>query len=51
MSLFDLAGLKENLKKITEQMEAGGFWDGHEQAQKVLKEKISLDTMLADNPA
>lgn len=51
MSLFDLAGLKENLKKITEQMEAGGFWDDHEQAQKVLKEKKSLDTKIDEYTA
>ncbi len=46
MSPFDLAGLKESLGNITAQMEAEGFWDDHEQAQKLLKEKKRVETKI-----
>ena len=40
VSPFDLAGLDKTIKEIQEKMEAEGFWDDHEAAQKLLKEKI-----------
>lgn len=39
MSLFDLAGLKERLEELEVETQIDGFWDNHETAQKVLKEK------------
>ena len=48
MSHFDLAGLKESLENITEQMEDEGFWNDHEQAQKLLKEKKRIETKLGE---
>lgn len=48
MSLFDLSGIKESLKDITSQMEAEDFWNDHEQAQKLLKEKKQLDSKLKE---
>lgn len=46
MSPFDLAGLKETLKDITARMESEGFWDNHEEAQKLLKEKKGIETKI-----
>ncbi len=46
MSPFDLSGLTEGLKDIVAQMEADGFWDDHEKAQKILKEKKRLETKI-----
>ena len=44
MSLFDLQGLTETLEEIKTKMEIEGFWDDHESAQKLLKEKKRLET-------
>ncbi|MDD2215551.1 MAG: peptide chain release factor 2 [Eubacteriales bacterium] len=41
---LDLAGLKNRLKEINEKMEAEGFWDDHENAQKLLKIKKQIET-------
>lgn len=41
--LFDLADLISKLEEITKQTEQEGFWDDHQAAQKVLKEKKSID--------
>ncbi len=46
MSLFDLVGLKESLSIIDKKMGANGFWDDHEKAKKLLKEKKSLESKL-----
>ena len=43
MTLFDLAGLEAQLKKMEEESQREGFWNDHESAQKLLKEKKSLD--------
>jgi len=48
VSPFDLSGLKESLGNITEQMEAEGFWNDHEQAQKLLKEKKRIETKISE---
>ncbi|MDD2484685.1 MAG: peptide chain release factor 2, partial [Eubacteriales bacterium] len=44
MSPFDLAGLEAKLDIINSTMEAEGFWDDHEKAHKLLKEKKQHDT-------
>lgn len=46
MSLFDFAGLTEKLKEINSTTEEDGFWNDHEKAQKLLKEKKSIETKL-----
>lgn len=46
MSPFDFDGLKEKLTKINKITEEDGFWDNHEKAQKLLKEKKSLETKI-----
>jgi len=43
VSPFDLAGLEKRLNEINKETEADGFWDDHERAQKLLKEKKSLE--------
>ena len=43
MSPFDLAGLKARLEQIDGETQKDGFWDDHEAAQKLLKEKKSLE--------
>ena len=40
MSPFDLAGLREQLEKLDKKTQADGFWDDHENAQKVMKESV-----------
>jgi peptide chain release factor 2 len=44
VSPFDLQGLTETLEEIKTKMEIEGFWDDHEEAQKLLKEKKRLET-------
>lgn len=44
MSPFDLAGLEATLATINQTMEQEGFWDDHEKAHKLLKEKKQIDT-------
>lgn len=43
MTLFDLAGLEAQLRKMEEESHREDFWNDHEAAQKLLKEKKSLD--------
>jgi peptide chain release factor 2 len=44
VSLFDLAGLNERISEIEGISHKDGFWDDHESAQKLLKEKKRLDS-------
>ena len=44
MSPFDLAGLVKKLEEINAEMEKEGFWDDHEKAHKLLKEKKQVET-------
>lgn len=46
MSPFDVAGLKERLAQINKTTEEDGFWDDHEKAQKILKEKKSVESKI-----
>ena len=43
MTLFDLAGLEAQLRKMEEESHREDFWNDHEAAQKLLKEKKYLD--------
>ncbi len=40
---FDLAGIEKRLNEINAECEKPGFWDDHESANKLLKEKKSLE--------
>ncbi len=46
MSPFDVAGLTERLSQINKTTEEDGFWDDHEKAQKLLKEKKSIESKI-----
>lgn len=46
MSPFDPAGLEERLEKIQNEMSESGFWDEPEAAQKLMKEKKSVEDKL-----
>ena len=46
MSPFDLAGLNNKLEEINKNTEQEGFWDDHQKAQKILKEKKSLESRI-----
>lgn len=46
MSPFDVAGLRERLDQINKTTEEDGFWDDHENAQKLLKEKKSVESKI-----
>lgn len=46
MSPFDPAGLEERLEKIEKEMNKSGFWDEPEAAQKLMKEKKSVEDKL-----
>lgn len=46
MSPFDPAGLEERLEKIENEMNKSGFWDEPEAAQKLMKEKKSVEDKL-----
>lgn len=46
MSPFDPAGLEERLEKIENKMSESGFWDEPEAAQKLMKEKKSVEDKL-----
>ncbi len=46
MNLFDVSGIKAKLEEIEKETSAEGFWEDHEKAQKLLKEKKSLETKL-----
>ena len=43
MSLFDLAHLEQRLEDIEQETRIDGFWENHETAQKLLKEKKTLE--------
>jgi peptide chain release factor 2 len=46
VTLFDPASLEKELTKINEQTENKDFWDDHESAQKLLKEKKAIENKL-----
>lgn len=46
MSPFDLAGLREALQELDTKTQEAGFWDDHENAQKVMKEKKSIENKI-----
>ncbi len=46
MSPFDLAGLRDKLEKINYEVENPDFWNNPEAAQKLLKNKKSLETKI-----
>lgn len=46
--LFDLAGLNNKLEEINGQIEAEDFWNDHEAAQAVLKEKKQIETKVSE---
>lgn len=48
MSPFDVAGLTERLSQINKTTEEDGFWDDHENAQKLLKEKKSVEQKIEE---
>lgn len=46
MNLFDLANLREKRDELNMKVEIEGFWDDHEAAQKLLKEKKGIETKI-----
>lgn len=44
MTLFDLPETVNQLEKINKQTEEASFWDDHQEAQKLLKEKKALES-------
>jgi peptide chain release factor 2 len=48
VSPFDLARLKSEADIISKKMEAEGFWDDHEAAQKLMQEKKRIDGKISD---
>lgn len=46
MSPFDVAGLTKRLGEINQTTEEDGFWDDHEKAQRLLKEKKSVESKI-----
>lgn len=48
MTLFDPAALENELAKINAQTEVKEFWDDHESAQKLLKEKKAIENRLSE---
>lgn len=48
MNLFDPALLKTEIEKLNEEMTFDGFWDDHESAQKLLKNKKVLEDKLKE---
>lgn len=47
MTLFDLEGLKSKLGQVNKETEEDGFWNDQGKAQKLLKEKKSLENTIA----
>ncbi len=43
MTLFDLAKLRDELDRTNREMEQPGFWENPETAQKIMKEKKSME--------
>jgi peptide chain release factor 2 len=48
VTLFDLAQLEKRLGEIETETNINGFWDDHEAAQKLLKEKKSLENKVGE---
>lgn len=48
MSPFDLAGLRKKLEELTAKSEDPSFWADQEKAQKVLKEKKSIENTVGE---
>jgi peptide chain release factor 2 len=48
VSPFDVAGLRERLNQIDRTTEEEGFWNDHENAQKLLKEKKSVESKIGE---
>jgi len=48
VSPFDVAGLKKRLEEINKTTEDEGFWNDHENAQKLLKEKKSVESKIEE---
>ncbi len=48
MNLFDLPKLLEKQNEINFRIEQEGFWDDHEEAQKILKEKKSCESKIEE---
>lgn len=48
MNLFDLANLKARLAELDFMTEATDFWDDHEAAQKLLKEKKAMENKVQE---
>lgn len=48
MSPFDLARLKERLEEILKETEQEDFWGNQEKAQKILREKKSLENSIGE---
>ena len=46
MSPFDVAELRGRLDQINRTTEEDGFWDDHEKAQKLLKDKKSVESKI-----
>ena len=44
MTLFDLAKLEAEIDRTNREIEQEGFWDDPDKAQKVMKEKKSMET-------
>jgi peptide chain release factor 2 len=51
VSLFDLAGVSARIDEIERLSQAEGFWDDHEAAQRLLKEKKRLDSRVSEYEA
>lgn len=51
MSPFDVAVLKGRLEQINKTTEEDGFWDDHEKAQKLLKEKKNVESKIDEYEA
>ena len=45
---LDPAGLQAELSKIEEQITVPNFWDDQEKAQKIMKEKKSLENAIGE---
>jgi peptide chain release factor 2 len=48
VTLFDPASLEQELIKLNEETEKKEFWDDHESAQKLLKEKKAIENKLSE---
>ncbi len=48
MSPFDVAGLKARLSQIDKTTEEESFWNDHENAQKLLKEKKGIESRIGE---